>query len=166
MKEKYISKEFVYTYGNMIYRVALGYLGNNEDSEDIVQDVFVKHMKYLRNGKTFNNQEHERYWLIRVGINLCCNKLKSRKNIESIPYEDEKVTKDELYNKEFCILDYVDMLDDKYKVVFQLYYIKKFKVSEISKILHITESAVKTRLKRGRKNIKEVMENDMQYSKR
>jgi len=81
MNNKFNSKKFVYKYTDMLYRIAMGYLRNNEDSEDIVQETFFQYIKYVKSGKKFKDEEHEKSWLIRVSINLCCTNKRRKKNI-------------------------------------------------------------------------------------
>ena len=45
------------------------------------------------------------------------------------------------------------MLDGKYRTVIILYYVEGFQINEISSILEITESTVRTRLARGREKL-------------
>lgn len=45
-------------YGNMVYKIALRYLKNKYDAEDIVQDVFIKYINELRLGKNFRDEVH------------------------------------------------------------------------------------------------------------
>lgn len=47
-------------------------------------------------------------------------------------------------------------LDEKYRVVLILYYLEEFKTSEISEILEIPETTVRTRLKRGREKLADI----------
>ncbi len=49
-------------------------------------------------------------------------------------------------------------LKQKYRIVFELFYINGMKISEIANILNISESNVKTRLKRARDKIKKYLE--------
>ena len=52
-----------------IYRLAYSYTHNNEDSEDIVQKVFLK---YFNKQNTLNKNEDEvKKWLIIITINEC-----------------------------------------------------------------------------------------------
>ena len=51
---------------------------------------------------------------------------------------------------EINIFESIKKLTDKYRKVFELFYISGFKIPEISRTLNISESAVKTRLKRAR----------------
>lgn len=151
MKMIFDSKNLIDKYGDMIYSIAIGYLKNKEDAEDIVQEVFIKYIEHIKANKDFNSKDHEKYWIIRVTINLCCNHLKKNKN-------HNKIINDNLFYSEFdeqeCILlETIDKLDEKYRTVFELFYLRDLKISEISKILNISESNVKTRLKRARNKI-------------
>ena len=49
---------------------------------------------------------------------------------------------------EFCQL--LEALDEKYRLIFILYYAEGFRVSEIAQVLDLKEGTVKTRLSRGR----------------
>lgn len=65
----------------MLYRICFTYLKNVSDTEDCVQDTFVQ---LIRKEPYFDNDDHEKAWLIRVASNICKNKLKhwwfSKKN--------------------------------------------------------------------------------------
>lgn len=63
-----------HTYGDAILRAAYAYLHNMDDAEDVLQDTFVQ---YLRAEPVFENNVHEKAWLLRVAINLSKNKLNS-----------------------------------------------------------------------------------------
>ncbi|MCD7765126.1 MAG: sigma-70 family RNA polymerase sigma factor, partial [Lachnospiraceae bacterium] len=47
----------------------------------------------------------------------------------------------------------LNMLDEKYRLVLMLYYVEGYKTSEISAILEVTESTVRTQLARGREKL-------------
>lgn len=72
-------------YGDMLYRLSLSMLRNKQDAEDSVQDTF---MRYLYKKPKFNDEEHEKAWLLRVCINVCKNKLRARKRHEYVSMED------------------------------------------------------------------------------
>ena len=55
-------------YYSMIFRVAFAELKARADAEDIVQEVFLRFLKYQ---PKFQSQEHERAWIVRTTINLC-----------------------------------------------------------------------------------------------
>ena len=62
-----------------VYKVSFSYMKNKHDAEDVVQDTFVQ---LIRKNPQFENEKHERAWLIVIASNLCKNSLKSwkRKN--------------------------------------------------------------------------------------
>ena len=58
---------------DMIYHICLIYLKNPADAEDAVHNTFVKLME---KGMTFENEQHERNWLIKVAVNISKNMLR------------------------------------------------------------------------------------------
>ena len=138
-------------YGNMLYKIAFLYLGNESDTEDVLQDVFTK---YLYGNYKFKNSEHEKAWFIRVTQNKCLDYLKKsgRRNecIDDVPatatYKDEDMEQD--------VIAKVIALPEKYKSAIILFYYNDYTVDEISKTLKISKSAVKKRLQRGRDILK------------
>ena len=55
-------------YSDMIRRICLLHLNNHEDTEDVLQEVFLK---YVLHSVGFESKEHEKAWLIRVTLNAC-----------------------------------------------------------------------------------------------
>ena len=105
-------------YGDTIFRLAYSYMKNTYDAEDVVQEVFLK---LFENIEMFQNEGHKKFWLIRVGRNVCKNKLKSfwfKKNCElhEVSYYDKYEYKDK------SILNEVINLPVKYREVIYLYY--------------------------------------------
>lgn len=136
-------------YGDMLFKLSMVYLGNHVDAEEVMQEAFIK---LLYKSPTFTYGDDEKKWLIRITINICKDKLKSfwRKNIVS-------VNEMQVYNEDvedLQLSEIIMKLPCKYKTVIHLYYYEKYGVGEISQILHISESAVKMRLKRGREYLK------------
>lgn len=145
--------EIIDKYTKMIYRIAYIYLKNVGDAEDIVQEVLIK---YFMNDKEFNDEEHEKNWIIRVTVNLCKNIKLSGWRKHVVPLENKYL---ELQTEEqYRIFEHLDHLKKKYRIVVQLFYYEDLSIERISKILGITESNVKTRLNRARKDLKEDIE--------
>ena len=55
-------------YGDLLYRSAYVLLANPDDIQDVLQEVFLK---YMDKAPAFQNEDHEKAWLIRVTVNLC-----------------------------------------------------------------------------------------------
>jgi len=141
----------VESYRAMVYRVAYGYTGSFEDSEDVCQDVFLK---LYETRKTFKDDEHKKAWLIRVAINASKSILRQSWRIkrdngglpEDRPYYDNVEDRE--------LFDLVMRLPDKYRAVVYLYYYEDYPVEKVAKLLKITNTAASTRLARAREMLK------------
>jgi RNA polymerase sigma-70 factor (ECF subfamily) len=151
--EQWSSKEQILDkydkYKTMLYRIAFSYLGNKQDCEDILQDVFIK---LCYSAPEFPSDEDEKRWLIRVTINRSKDHLKSF-------WQRNKICLDDIEDYVTTLEDREDLLEiinlpPKYKVVIHLYYYEGYNIMEISNILKASVSAVKMRLKRGRELLK------------
>ena len=142
-------------YGDNILRIAVTYLKNRQDAEDILQDVMVK---YMTCNPTFTSQQHEKAWFLRVAINMAKNKCRSaafrlRGNwIETDSYCDTYQYND--------VLEAVYQLPTKYKEIIYLYYYEEYSVKEIAQLLQKKEVTVKSLLKRGREKLGGLLKED------
>lgn len=137
-------------YSDMVRRICFLYLRDSTDVDDVFQEVFLK---LLQKKTSFENEEHEKAWLIRVTINKCKDILKSfwRKNIDSIenielPFED-KISNE--------LLKVVLSLPEKYKDVIYLYYYEEYTVPEMAILLKKHENTIYSHLHRARALIKQ-----------
>lgn len=141
-------------YGAAVYRLAMTYLGRHADAEDVTQEVFIK---LFKKSPAFRDGEHEKRWLLRVTANLCRDQLRSpRYNIVALE-EDYPMTDPEL----FGVADAIVRLPETYKAVIHLHYYEGYTIAEVARILHLSTSAVKMRLKRGRELLKFELEEDI-----
>ena len=141
-------------YGDDVFRLAYSYLGSRHDAEDVCQAVFLK----LAEGKARLRPGKEKAWLLTCAANDCKNLLRSfwRRNVgeldESIPggsWEDR------------AVYDAVMALRPKYRAVVHLYYFEGYDQGEIGEILHLSRTAVQTRMERARAMLrKELSENE------
>lgn len=148
--------EFIYNeYAKEIFNIAFGYTKNKEDAKDIVQNSFLK---LLESSKDFKTYTDIKYYLIRIAINESINLIKSYNKKNVILNNEFIINTLENKDKSFCeISAIIDLLPNKYRTVIILHYYDLLKIKDISNILKISESAVKKRLERGRKNLKEML---------
>ena len=150
-KDEYLSI-LVEKYSDMVYRLAMSRTRKVEISEDVYQEVFLRLARKLPD---FENENHEKAWLIKVTINCTKNILGSKwsKNIielsEDLTAEDEE--RHEVY---YAVL----ALPLKYRTIIHLFYYEGYKIEEISKMLGINENTVKSQLARAREKLKVKME--------
>lgn len=150
-KNKYLEK-MIEKYSDMVYRLALTRTKSKENSEDVYQEVFLRLSKKLPD---FENEEHEKAWLIKVTIN-CSKNLLSSKFLKYSTEMNEDIT---FETKERHDIYYaVQELPLKYRTIIHLYYYENYKINEISKILKINENTIKSRLSRAREKLKQKVE--------
>ena len=56
-----------------VYRICFSFMKNSSDTEDMVQETFLK---LLSSGKRFESENHEKAWLIVTASNACKDVLK------------------------------------------------------------------------------------------
>lgn len=144
-------------YQDMVYRIALARLGQFQDAEDAVQEVFFR----LYRQKDEPNGDSLRFWLIRVTVNYCRDILRSpwRKRRVSMTELAEQQTGpifDRMEQRE--LFDTVMTLPEKYRTVLYLFYYEELSIREISDLLKLSQSAVTTQLARARAKLKEKLE--------
>ena len=133
-------------YRDDVYRLAVSYTRSREEAEDVCQTVFLKLMeqKYIQPGK-------EKNWLMRVTANECRSLLRSHWWKTTAPLEDTLPSQPPHSSE---VLQAVMSLEPKYRVAVYLHYYEGYSTGEIGKLLHISRSAVTTRLSRARQMLK------------
>lgn len=150
MELKKNTREAVMKYSDTLYKICIVILCNEQDAQDAIQDTFCR---YLEKKPKFYDEEHEKAWLIRVATNICRDMIRFRLRHPKISIDELENTLIAPEQKE--TLKELLELPLKQKTVVYLHYVEGYQVKEIADILGITESAVKTRLLRGRRQIRE-----------
>lgn len=134
-----------------VYKVCFMLLRNATDAEDATQNTFFK---MLRSGKTYQDEEHEKAWLIITAQNECKNILKhwwrklktSVDDIGALAAEDTGLHDD--------ILEQVLSLPEKYRIPILLYYYEGYSTREIASILKIKDATIRSQLHTARNMLK------------
>ncbi len=157
-------------YSAPIYRLALRILGEPQDAEDVLQETFIKAYRHF---KEFEGRSSISTWLYRIASNEAFMLLRKRKP-DALSVDEEIFTADgergPVQIEDWCCLPEaeflsaesrehldkaVDRLSPALKMVFMLRDIEGLSVRETADALHISEAAVKTRLLRGRLQLRE-----------
>lgn len=144
--------EAVIKYSDTLYKICIVILCNEQDVQDAIQDTFCK---YLEKKPEFRDEEHEKAWLIRVATNICRDMIRFRIRHPKVVIDEVENTLVAPEQKE--VLRELLELPMKQRIVIYLHYVEGYRVKEIADILGITESAVKTRLLRGRKQMRDAV---------
>ena len=158
MMTKWDINVIVEEYADTITRICYSYGKNYDDTQDIMQIVFLK---LMRANPEFDSKEHEKAWIIRVTINECKDFLKnifrrhtSLEEAQEIPIEEKE---DLSYIREAVL-----KLPDKYKSVIYLFYYEGYTAVEIAGILHKKENTVYTWMNRARQMLKDMVGGDVE----
>ncbi len=169
-------EELIKDYKKIAYNIALRVLRNVEDAEDASQEALLK---VFKNIGSFNMQSTFKVWMYRIVVNTCID-FKRKKYINAVSIDedidlgsgnelnreiaDDTANPDALVEKKYnqkLINDALNKLDDDYKTIIILRDIQGFSYSEIADITTCNLGTVKSRLNRARKNLKEILENEM-----
>jgi len=145
------------TYGDMLYRLCLVSLGNISDAEDAVQETMIK---YVQRMPKFQEEEHEKAWLLRVASNKCkdIHRFKKRHPIIDMDEMAEVVTGQ--VETDSDIWDALMTLPEKFRIVLILYYVEECSMEHIAKVIGRTVSAVKKWLQKGRSLLREAYQKE------
>lgn len=143
-------------YKGSVFRLAYGYLRSRADAEDVVQDVFVK--LYHRD-QGFNDDEHAKRWLMRVTLNECASLCRAlRRRPENI--DDYAATLAMPTPRHADLFKQVMKLPVRYRTALYLHYCEGYTAREIGDLLGIPEATVYTRLSRGRRKLKTLLDDE------
>lgn len=157
-------------YGALLKGVSYRYVLDKTTAEDIVHEGYIKIFGSIQFFE-YNGEGSLKAWMTRIIINLSIDYLKI-KNKESAIYIDDNTTELIEYDSEEetvtliensrikgitneVLLQMLDELPEKTRIVFNLFAIEQLSHKEIGDILGIAEEASRTRLKRARKQLQE-----------
>lgn len=147
--EEYANLELcVEKYSDLLFRTAYFQCKNRCDSEDIVQETYLRYMKKRPN---FKNEEHEKAWFIRTTINLSKDYLKSYWVSKTAELNSDIPC---MMESDYELMDTISRLPQKYRLVIQLHYIEGYSLKEISEILKKKPGTIGTWIDRAKKEIK------------
>lgn len=144
-------------YSDTVRRLCMIHLKNYADTEDIFQTVFLK---YVLSSVSFENDEHEKAWFIRVTINACKDLLKSFFHSRTVSLEALMERPAEVSPDHSEVLEAVLSLPQKYRDVIYLHYFEDYTAPEIGRILGKNVNTVYTLLTRSRQILKEKLGGD------
>lgn len=133
-----------------LYRLALGILHNRDDAEDAVSESVLKAYEKIH---TLRKRENFQAWIMQITANEA--KRIYAKNKRLSPVENVEDYMPDFRDEYHELWDVVMELDVVYREVIILYFYERFSIKEIGIILNIAEGTVKSRLFRGKKQLKE-----------
>lgn len=163
-------EELISNYQNRAFNIAYRMLGNLEDANDVTQEALIK---IYRSINKFKGNSSFSTWLYSIVNNVCIDFIRKHRKAK-ILYIDEN-QKQEGYQREIpdkmntpeCLFekkeikemvhDAINQLNYEQKTIIILRDIQGFSYQEIAEILNISEGTVKSRISRGRNNLKLIL---------
>lgn len=156
-EEKSKFEQIYNSYKHTMFYVAKSILKDDYLSEDAVHNAFINIAKSMDKISEVHSNRTKGYVLVIVR-NLSLNILKNQKKTVDIEGFEENIANDLILEDEVLSKLSVDSIVEKivslpviYKDVLYLSYVEDLNTQEISKLINISNEAVKKRLQRGRK---------------
>ena len=138
-------------YLDTVYRVALHCLRVPADAEDAAQTAMLR---LWQSETEFTDDDHLRFWLIRVTVNACRDAARSPWRRRTVPLEScREPSFQEAEHRE--LYEAVMALPAKYRLPVYLYYYEGYAVAEVGELLGLNPSTVQTRLARARERLRD-----------
>ena len=156
-------------YGERLTKLAYNYLKDWSLAEDVVQDVLITCYKQY---EQLDEVTYFKSWIYRIAINKCKDMLKSS-YMKKVIFDSNlfRFFSAKEHTPEMTLIHQSDeellsvsvlSLSVKYREVIILYYYEELSIDEISHLLTLNKNTIKTRLNRGRKKLKEILERSEQ----
>jgi RNA polymerase sigma-70 factor (ECF subfamily) len=160
--------ELVRTYNASIFHVAYRMLGDTAEASDVVQEIFIK---VFRNIGGFKGEAALKTWIFRIALSEILNRhrwWKSRHRSSTVSLDDQPngheycvpdsgPTPEEILEskeREGAIQEALGKLSSEHRSIIVLRDIEGFSYTEIAEVLGISMGTVKSRLARGREDLK------------
>lgn len=163
----------VQAYEDQLYTLSFRFLSNAAEAQDAVQETFLRVYTHL---PRYDGRFKFTTWLYRIATNVCIDRLRKRRAVASLDADaadaddhgqdwherlasPDLTPEERLLQSETCneVQRALGDLPPAYQTVIILRYIQELSLQEISDILHVPITTVKTRIHRGREALKELL---------
>ncbi|WP_162128225.1 RNA polymerase sigma factor [Flavobacterium phycosphaerae] len=168
MTQQYNFEKLYREYHVLVFNVALNYLQNLEDAEEITQDVFVKVYHSLEN---FNQKASHKTWIYRITINHCLDYIKKKNSQKRFFIFGQKSQNEQEYlnatnfehpgilmeNQEDAAILFkiINTLTENQKTAFLLSKLDRLSNPEIAEIMQLSISSVESLIFRAKAALQE-----------
>ncbi len=169
--------DLIQPYQRTVYATLVSMLGSKEDAEDVTQDVLLKALARLHQ---FRQESAFGTWLVQIAINearMRRRKLRHGRMLSLtngadddgtyVPrdFEDwREIPSEALERSEIrgALTNALNLLEEHYRLAFILRDVNELSITETANVLGITRGAVKTRLRRARLMLRDILSPELQ----
>lgn len=138
-------------YGERIFRYTYRMLGNRSDAEDATAETFLR---VMRRSAELRADGAFRTWLFRIARNLCIDKLRQHRLME-LPPDAQYSGAEERTTLRVTVHQALNDLPTEYRDPLMLCDLEEMSAKEAAAILQISVPALKSRLYRGRRALRD-----------
>lgn len=149
-------EEMYSKYSDMVYRIAFLRTKSSSDSDDILQEVFLR---YIRRQPVFTDDEHSKAWFIRTAINCSISLLSSAWQRNTVGMDDELLAHVEQDGEVYGV---VLSLPVKLRTAVHLYYYEGYRISECAQLMGVKPSTFKSWLFRARSLLRDMLNEEIE----
>lgn len=142
------------THGPAVYRLALCRLQNAADAEDVYQDVFLR---LLGEANRDWDAEYMKAWLLRAALNRCVDVQRGRVRRPVLSLDEVPELARPMDSGAAELWETVARLPEKEQTVVHLHYAEGYRTEEIAALLRVPAATVRTRLRRARLRLKDLL---------
>lgn len=148
-------------YKTRIFYFGKGFFHNDADSEDFVQDVFIKvytHLAWFQGKSSFST------WLMKIAYSVAVNSVNRKKEylpLDDAPIAAEGYTPEEKQIRKLtqeAVKAAIKELPDKYIICIEMYFYYDIPYKEISEITEVPLGTVKSNIYRAKAILKKKLE--------
>ncbi|MDO5971973.1 RNA polymerase sigma factor [Flavivirga aquimarina] len=146
-------------FSSKLFSLCLKYSRNHAEAEDNLQDAFLTIFKKI---EQYKNKGSFEGWLKRITVNTVLQRYRNEKVFDIInenTIEDVELEIDEDKVSIDYLLQIIQQLPDRYRLVFNLYVLDGYSHKDIADMLNINIGTSKSNLARARHSLKETIEN-------
>lgn len=168
-------------YERKVFAVAYGFLRNQEDALDVLQEAFIKVHRYLPN---FEGQSSFYTWLYRIVANLCIDHLRRSGRKRDVEFDDRlrhdgqnEATSSvgsftplgdpsaAVKNKEIlaAVQDSLGKLSDKHRAVIVMRELQGLSYADMAKVMNCSKGTIMSRLFHARRNMQKLLTERLGY---
>ena len=142
-----------------MYAVALSYMKDEQDAQDILHDAYIKVFNRI---ETFNNSANIEGWIRRIVSNTAIDRIRKDKRMTRSDFiENEELGNycniaAEIQNADLNSI--INLLPDGARIIFNLHVLEGYKHHEIAEKLGINEGTSKSQFFRAKKILQELVQ--------
>lgn len=169
-------------YERKVFAVAYGFLRNQEDALDVVQEAFIKVHRHL---PTFEGQSSFYTWLYRIVANLCIDNLRRTGRKKDVEFDDRLQHGDAtsagppvpfsslgdpsrvVGNKEIlaAVENSLGYLSEKHRAVIVMRELQGMSYADMAKVMNCSKGTIMSRLFHARRNMQKLLQERLDHTR-